>query len=177
ARPRSAAVRAGRAADVAARDPCTGRRDRGRRRARGRRNRAVRGLVGDRPADPRPSAPALPRCVVRPPRLAVPAAARLCRRRTDRRGGRTGPHALRRGCGRRRGNARTAVVAGRANADVLGFAPVPPVPVPPDAEEFLRRANPAIVATLRRDGSPHTVPTWYDWEDGRVLLNMDESRV
>jgi PPOX class probable F420-dependent enzyme len=21
------------------------------------------------------------------------------------------------------------------------------------------------------------VPTWYDWEDGRVLLNMDESRL
>jgi PPOX class probable F420-dependent enzyme len=53
---------------------------------------------------------------------------------------------------------------------------VPPVPVPPEVEEFLRRANPAIVGTLRRDGSPHTVPTWYDWENGRVLLNMDESR-
>jgi PPOX class probable F420-dependent enzyme len=33
------------------------------------------------------------------------------------------------------------------------------------------------VATLRADGSPHTVPTWYDWEDGRALLNMDESRL
>jgi PPOX class probable F420-dependent enzyme len=33
------------------------------------------------------------------------------------------------------------------------------------------------VATLRPDGAPHTVPTWYDWEDGRVLLNMDESRL
>jgi PPOX class probable F420-dependent enzyme len=44
-------------------------------------------------------------------------------------------------------------------------------------DEFLRLPNPAVVATLRADGSPHTVPTWYDWEDGRVLLNMDESRV
>jgi PPOX class probable F420-dependent enzyme len=43
--------------------------------------------------------------------------------------------------------------------------------------EFLSRSNPAVVATLRPDGSPHTVPTWYDWEDGRVLLNMDESRL
>jgi PPOX class probable F420-dependent enzyme len=44
-------------------------------------------------------------------------------------------------------------------------------------EAFLARPNPAIVATLRPDGSPHTVPTWYDWEDGRVLLNMDSSRL
>jgi PPOX class probable F420-dependent enzyme len=54
---------------------------------------------------------------------------------------------------------------------------VPPVPVPPEVEAFLARPNPAIVATLRPDGSPHTVPTWYDWEDGRVLLNMDSSRL
>jgi PPOX class probable F420-dependent enzyme len=33
-----------------------------------------------------------------------------------------------------------------------------------------------VVATVRADGSPHSVATWYDWEDGRVLLNMDESR-
>ena len=54
---------------------------------------------------------------------------------------------------------------------------MPPVPVPPEVEEFLRRPNPAVVATLRQDGSPHTVPTWYDWDDGLVLLNMDESRL
>jgi PPOX class probable F420-dependent enzyme len=49
--------------------------------------------------------------------------------------------------------------------------------VPPDVDEFLARPNPAVVATLRPDGAPHTVPTWYDWEDGRVLLNMDETRL
>jgi PPOX class probable F420-dependent enzyme len=54
---------------------------------------------------------------------------------------------------------------------------VPQVPVPPEVDDFLSRPNPAVVATLRPDGSPHTVPTWYDWEDGRVLLNMDESRL
>jgi PPOX class probable F420-dependent enzyme len=54
---------------------------------------------------------------------------------------------------------------------------VPRVPVPPDVDEFLRRPNPAVVATLRPDGSPHSVPTWYDWEDGRVLLNMEDSRL
>jgi PPOX class probable F420-dependent enzyme len=49
--------------------------------------------------------------------------------------------------------------------------------VPPEIEAFLRRPNPAVVATLRPDGSPHSVATWYDWEDGLVLLNMDESRL
>ena len=51
------------------------------------------------------------------------------------------------------------------------------MPVPPEIEEFLRRPNPAVVGTLRADGSPHTVPTWYDWDQGLVLLNMDESRL
>ena len=54
---------------------------------------------------------------------------------------------------------------------------MPSLPLPPEVDEFLARANPAVIATLRPDGSPHTVPTWYDWEDGRVLLNMDESRL
>jgi len=54
---------------------------------------------------------------------------------------------------------------------------MPPTPVPADVDEFLRRANPAVVASLRPDGSPHTVATWYDWEDNRVLLNMDEGRL
>jgi PPOX class probable F420-dependent enzyme len=56
-------------------------------------------------------------------------------------------------------------------------SPMPPVPVPAEVDEFLRRPNPAVVASLRHDGSPHTVATWYDWEDERVLLNMDESRL
>ena len=54
---------------------------------------------------------------------------------------------------------------------------MPRVPVPPEVDEFLQLPNPAVVATLRPDGSPHTVPTWYDWEDGRALLNMEDSRV
>lgn len=54
---------------------------------------------------------------------------------------------------------------------------MPAPPVPPEVEEFLRRPNPAVVATLRPDGAPHSVATWYDWEAGRVLLNMDESRL
>ncbi|HEX6701595.1 MAG TPA: TIGR03618 family F420-dependent PPOX class oxidoreductase [Gaiellaceae bacterium] len=54
---------------------------------------------------------------------------------------------------------------------------MPATPVPPEIEDFLRRPNPAVVATLRPDGTPHTVATWYDWDDGLVLLNMDESRL
>ena len=47
---------------------------------------------------------------------------------------------------------------------------------PPELDDLLRRPNPAVVATLRPDGSPHTVATWYLWDGERVLLNMDESR-
>ncbi len=54
---------------------------------------------------------------------------------------------------------------------------MPRVPVPPEVDELLRRPNPAVIATLRPDGSPHTVPTWYDWDDGRVLLNMEDTRL
>ena len=54
---------------------------------------------------------------------------------------------------------------------------MPRPPVPPDVDEFLARPNPAVVATLRPDGSPHTAATWYDWEDGRVLLNMEDTRL
>src|SRR5213078_3176875 len=54
---------------------------------------------------------------------------------------------------------------------------MPPVPVPPEVDAFLARPNPAVVATVSPSGAPHTAATWYDWEDGRVLLNMDESRL
>ena len=54
---------------------------------------------------------------------------------------------------------------------------MPKLPLPADAEELLRKPNPAVIATLREDGSPHTAVTWYVWEDGRVLVNMDVSRV
>jgi PPOX class probable F420-dependent enzyme len=53
---------------------------------------------------------------------------------------------------------------------------VPPAPLPLELVEFIQRPNPAVIASVRADGSPHTVATWYDWEDGRVLVNMDASR-
>jgi PPOX class probable F420-dependent enzyme len=53
---------------------------------------------------------------------------------------------------------------------------MPRSPLPRELDDFLVRPNPAVIATLRPDGSPHAVPTWYEWRDGRVLVNMDESR-
>ena len=54
---------------------------------------------------------------------------------------------------------------------------MPAAPVPPEVEEFLRQPSPAVVATLREDGSPHTAATWYDWEDGRILMNVESTRL
>ncbi|MCG5217332.1 PPOX class F420-dependent oxidoreductase [Streptosporangium sp. KLBMP 9127] len=50
-------------------------------------------------------------------------------------------------------------------------------PLPPEAQEMLVRPNLCVIATLRSDGAPVTTPTWYLWEDGRALVNMDEARV
>ncbi|MGA4984014.1 PPOX class F420-dependent oxidoreductase [Streptomyces cellulosae] len=50
-------------------------------------------------------------------------------------------------------------------------------PLPPEAQTLLRKPNPCVMATLRSDGTPVSTPTWYLWEDGRVLINMDEGRV
>jgi PPOX class probable F420-dependent enzyme len=49
-------------------------------------------------------------------------------------------------------------------------------PISDAAVAMLRKANPAVITTLRRDGQPVTTATWYLWDDGRVLVNMDESR-
>jgi PPOX class probable F420-dependent enzyme len=53
---------------------------------------------------------------------------------------------------------------------------MPKPPLPPELDEFLARPNPAVIATVKPDGAPHSVATWYLWEDGRVLVNMDEGR-
>jgi PPOX class probable F420-dependent enzyme len=50
-------------------------------------------------------------------------------------------------------------------------------PLPPEAIELLRRPNPAVIATLRPDGTPVSTPTFYLWENGRVLITMEEGRV
>jgi PPOX class probable F420-dependent enzyme len=53
---------------------------------------------------------------------------------------------------------------------------MPKPPLPPELVALLREPNPAVIATLKPDGAPHSVATWYLWDDGRVLVNLDESR-
>ena len=48
--------------------------------------------------------------------------------------------------------------------------------LPPAVVGFLKRPNPAVIACVRPDGYPMTVATWYDWDDGLILVNMHESR-
>jgi PPOX class probable F420-dependent enzyme len=53
---------------------------------------------------------------------------------------------------------------------------VPKPPLPPHLQAVLAKPNPAVIGTVRPDGTPNTVATWYAWEDDRVLVNMDEGR-
>jgi PPOX class probable F420-dependent enzyme len=54
---------------------------------------------------------------------------------------------------------------------------VPIAPVPDELVEFLRAPHAAVIATVRSDGAPYSAATWYDWDDGRVLVNMDSERL
>src|SRR5579864_5045529 len=56
----------------------------------------------------------------------------------------------------------------------MGAMPKPPLP--PALDQFLLEPNPSVIATISQDGRPHSTPTWYIWEGGRVLVNMDEGR-
>ncbi|GAB2955990.1 PPOX class F420-dependent oxidoreductase [Micromonospora polyrhachis] len=49
-------------------------------------------------------------------------------------------------------------------------------PLPDEAVALLRKANPAVITTLRPDGQPVSTATWYLWEDGRILVNLDAGR-
>ncbi len=52
--------------------------------------------------------------------------------------------------------------------------PKPPLPRP--LQELLIRPNPAVITTVRPDGQPVSVATWYLFDDGQILVNMDEGR-
>ncbi len=54
---------------------------------------------------------------------------------------------------------------------------MPPAPLPAELVEFLKKPNAAVIATVRSDGAPYTAATWYDWNDGRILVNMDFERL
>lgn len=49
-------------------------------------------------------------------------------------------------------------------------------PVPREVGEMLAKPNPAVITVVRPDGQPVSVATWYLWENGRILVNMDEGR-
>jgi PPOX class probable F420-dependent enzyme len=50
---------------------------------------------------------------------------------------------------------------------------MPKAPLPPELERFAKEPHPAIVGTVRADGAPITAATWYDWDDGRIMLSMN----
>ena len=52
-----------------------------------------------------------------------------------------------------------------------------PKPLTDEVKAVLQKANPAVMASLKPDGSPLSVATWYLLEDdGRILINMDDRR-
>ncbi len=54
---------------------------------------------------------------------------------------------------------------------------MPELPFPDQVRALLAKPNPAVVTTLRTDGQPVSVATWYLLEDDdRVLVNMDVTR-
>lgn len=53
---------------------------------------------------------------------------------------------------------------------------MPTPPLPPEAAAFLARPNIATMSTVRRDGTPVSVPTWYLFENGHVVVNLDAAR-
>jgi PPOX class probable F420-dependent enzyme len=54
---------------------------------------------------------------------------------------------------------------------------VPLAPLPDELVEFLKRPHAAVISTVRSDGAPYSAATWYDWADGRILVNMDFERL
>lgn len=48
--------------------------------------------------------------------------------------------------------------------------------LPDEVRELLAKPNPAVVSTVRSDGQPVSVATWYLLDGDRILVNMDEGR-
>jgi PPOX class probable F420-dependent enzyme len=44
-------------------------------------------------------------------------------------------------------------------------------------EQFLREPHVGVIATLRRDGRPYTVPVWWLWKEGSFWLTGTTNRV
>jgi PPOX class probable F420-dependent enzyme len=50
------------------------------------------------------------------------------------------------------------------------------LPIHPPFEEILRRPNPAVLACVRPNGTPHSCAAWYLWEGDRVVLTFGAKR-
>ncbi|BCJ35850.1 PPOX class F420-dependent enzyme [Actinocatenispora thailandica] len=48
--------------------------------------------------------------------------------------------------------------------------------LPERVREMLAKPNPAVITTVRPDGQPVSVATWYRLDGDRILVNMDERR-
>lgn len=54
---------------------------------------------------------------------------------------------------------------------------MPKTPFPEAVRELLAKPNPSVIATIRPGGQSVSVATWYLLDDdGRIMVNMDESR-
>ena len=53
---------------------------------------------------------------------------------------------------------------------------MPSAPLTPEAAAMLQQPNPAVITSLRADGQPVSVATWYLMDGDRILVNMDEGR-
>jgi PPOX class probable F420-dependent enzyme len=49
-------------------------------------------------------------------------------------------------------------------------------PLPDHLQRLLEQPNPAVICTVRQDGQPVSVATWYLFEEGRIVVNMDAGR-
>jgi PPOX class probable F420-dependent enzyme len=54
---------------------------------------------------------------------------------------------------------------------------MPLAPLPDEVVEFLKKPHAAVISTVRSDGAPYSAATCYDWDDGRILVNMDFERL
>ncbi len=52
--------------------------------------------------------------------------------------------------------------------------PKPPLPEP--VRDLLMHPNPAVISTVRHDGQPVSVATWYLLDGDRILVTMDAER-
>ena len=53
---------------------------------------------------------------------------------------------------------------------------MPTPPLPDDLRRLLEKPNPAVIATVRPDGQPVSVATWYLLDGDRILVSMDATR-